>query len=464
MAPNFYQTTNPATGEILQTYLHFSSEEIESSLGRAFLAYEKAKSKSVDLKAQQLRLIAQALKSHAPDLARLMSLEMGKALKESHSEIEKCASSCEYFSENLKSLLADEPVKSGYASSYIGKDSLGPVLAIMPWNFPIWQVLRFAAPAVGIGNPVLLKHADQTTGCAEMLQTIFDQVEKGLLFNLRIDHGQAAKLIADPRVRGVTLTGSAKAGQEVATVAGRYLKKTVLELGGSDAYVVFSDAQVVLAAQTCAKARMVNNGQSCVAAKRFVVHSSVLSEFIKHFRLTVQSLKQGDPLNSETEVGCLAHKKFQTQLLGQCAELEKRGGEKLWDAATDTGKGFDFSAPGAFFPPRIYKANKNDDFFFQEELFGPVALIFDFETEEEALALANRSIYGLGGAVFSKDTVRAEKFARKMETGFVGINEQVKSDVHLPFGGVKSSGYGRELSRYGFNEFCNIKSIGFGAI
>ena len=307
MAANTYQTINPASGEILHTYSHLTPVEIEDNLSRAFLAFEKAKLKSVELKSQQLRLIAQALKSHTPDLARLMSLEMGKAIKESHLEIEKCISCCEYFSENLKTLLADEPVQSGYSRSYIGKDSLGPCLAIMPWNFPIWQVMRFAAPAVGIGNPVLLKHADQTTGCAEMLQVIFDQVEKGLLFNLRIDHEQAAKLIADPRVRAVTLTGSAKAGAEVATVAGRYLKKTVLELGGSDAYVVFSDAQVVLAAQSCAKARMVNNGQSCVAAKRFIVHSSVLTEFIKHFRLTIQNLKQGDPLSLETDVGSAPH-------------------------------------------------------------------------------------------------------------------------------------------------------------
>ncbi len=455
-----FQTVNPATGEILKTYQHLDASEIERHLASAFVYYEKAKSKPVELKAQQLRLLAQALRSHLPDLAQTMALEMGKSLKEAHLEIEKCAVTCDYFSENLKTLMANEVVKSGYQQSYIAKDSLGPVLAIMPWNFPIWQVIRFAAPAVGIGNPILLKHADQTSGCAEMLQKIFDQVEKGLFFNLRVDHDQISQIIADPRVRAVTLTGSAKAGQEIAAVAGKNLKKTVLELGGSDAYVVFQDAQVVAAAQVCAKARMVNNGQSCVAAKRFIVHKSVLNEFLKNFKLSVQSLKRGDPLNPLTDIGSLAGKRFQTQLLEQCAELEKRGAEKIWDAAIE--EKFDFQLPSAHFPPRIYKANKNEEAFFREELFGPVALIFDFESEEEALKLCNRSIYGLGGAVFSQDIERAQKFARQMETGFVGINDQVKSDVHLPFGGVKSSGYGRELSHFGFHEFCNIKSIGIG--
>jgi succinate-semialdehyde dehydrogenase/glutarate-semialdehyde dehydrogenase len=460
MESNSFQTVNPATGEVLKSYQHFQAHEIEKNIQAAFLSYRKSQSKSVDLKSQQLRLLAQSLRSHAPELARQMTLEMGKAIKDSYAEIEKCAVCCDFFSDSLKSLLAPEEVKSVYNRSYIAKDSMGPVLAIMPWNFPIWQVIRFAAPAVGIGNPILLKHADQMAGCAEMIQMIFDQVEKGLLFNMRIDHDQASQIIADPRVRAVTLTGSAKAGQEVGSVAARNLKKSVLELGGSDAYVVFPEAQVVRAAQTCAKARMVNNGQSCVAAKRFIVHKSVLSDFITNFKLTVQSLRRGDPLNPETQVGSLAHKRFQIQLLEQCAELEKQGGEKIWDASVE--EKFDFSAPGAFFPPRIYKANKQSNFFFREELFGPVALIFDFESEEEALDLCNRSIYGLGGAVFSQDLAKAERFARRMETGFVGINDQVKSDPHLPFGGVKSSGYGRELSHYGFHEFCNIKSIGIG--
>lgn len=458
MSSESFQTQNPATGEKLATYTHLSASEVEKRVENAFQSFHLAKSQTVREKSQQLKALGQGLRSHSAELSRLMTLEMGKALKDSLAEIEKCAVTFDYFAENLERFLSAEDVKSNYAKSKIVKDSLGPVLAIMPWNFPVWQVIRFAAPAVGIGNPILLKHADLCAGVAEKMEQIFREVDPNLLYNMRIDHTQAATLIGDKRVRGVTLTGSAKAGREVAATAGQHLKKSVLELGGSDAYVVFADSDVSKAGEICAKARMTNNGQSCVAAKRFIVEKSVRAQFVKSFTETLQKMPWGDPLKMETQVGSLASKKFQKQLFEQCQALEKGGSEKIFDFDSK----FDFTKADAFFPSRIYLARKDQDMAFKEEFFGPVALVFDFENETEALGLANRSIYGLGGAVFTGDLERGEKFARGMEAGFIAINDQVKSDARLPFGGVKDSGYGRELSLYGFNEFCNIKTLGIG--
>lgn len=459
MGTNF-ETINPATGETLATYKHLTTEQIERLLAAAHGEYLKAKSKPVSLKVEQLKKLGDAFREQKEELGRLMTLEMGKAIKDSIAEIEKSASAFDYFAENLPKFLTDESVKANYPKSEIVKDSIGPILAIMPWNFPLWQVVRFAAPAVGIGNPILLKHSDLTAGSANKIVEIFDSVAEGLMFNMRIDHEQAAKLIGDRRVSAVTLTGSARAGREVAKVAGENLKKAVLELGGSDAYVVFADSDVDKAAEICAKGRMVNNGQSCVAAKRFIVEKSVYSQFLKKFTDTLSKMKVGNPLDASTEVGSLASKKFQKQLLEQCEKIEKAGAEKVFDLASQA-QGDAFK--NAFFPARVYTVSKSLELAYTEEFFGPVALIATFESEDEALEISNKSIYGLGGAVFRKDEAKAKAFARKMECGFVGINDQVKSDAHLPFGGVKDSGFGRELSPYGFNEFCNIKTLGYGS-
>jgi succinate-semialdehyde dehydrogenase / glutarate-semialdehyde dehydrogenase len=455
-----FQTINPATGEPIASYTHLSESETEKILSLAHQHYLKAKSSSVSERSDKIKRLAAAFRRNQKSLAKIMTLEMGKPLKDSLAEVEKCAGACDYFAENLGRFLAGEEVKANYAHSKIVKDSIGPILAIMPWNFPVWQVIRFAAPAVGIGNPILLKHSDLTAGSAEKIAAIFDEVETGLMFNLRIDHEQAAKVIADRRIAGVTLTGSAKAGREIAQVAGKNLKKCVLELGGSDAYVVFADSNVKKAAETCAQARMVNNGQSCVAAKRFIVEKSVLPKFLAKFYQTLEGLKFDDPQSEQTKIGTLASKKFQTQLKEQCEKLEKAGAEKVFDLAPKVD--FSFERKDAFFPARVYKVKKTTEMAFTDEFFGPVALVFEFENESEALEIANKSIYGLGGAVFSSNIERAEKFARLMEAGFIAINDSVKSDAHLPFGGVKDSGFGRELSEYGFNEFCNVKTLGFG--
>jgi succinate-semialdehyde dehydrogenase/glutarate-semialdehyde dehydrogenase len=452
-----FQTQNPATGENLKQYEHFSSDTVEKQISTAYQVFHQDK-KTVQERAELLKKIALELRAQNSELSREMTLEMGKAIQDSKSEVEKCAVTCEYFAEHLAEFLTDQKVSlGGNRNARVVKDPLGPILAIMPWNFPVWQVIRFAAPAVGIGNPILLKHANLTAGTATMLQALFEKVQPGLMFNLRIDHDQTARVIADKRVRGVTLTGSTRAGRQVAATAGQYLKKTVLELGGSDAYVVFKDSNIKASAETCAKARMTNNGQSCVAAKRFIVEKLALDEFLNHFQATLKTLKFGDPLDEQTKVGSLASKKFQKQLLEQCEELEKNKARLIYDAGKETP--VDFSKASAFFPARIYQVSDLADMAFEQEFFGPVALIFVFETETEALALCNRSPYGLGGAVFTEDLAKAQAFARKMECGFVGINEGVKSDARIPFGGVKDSGHGRELSLYGFNEFCNIKSL-----
>ena len=375
-----FQTQNPVTGEVLENYQHLSSEEVEKNIEKAFQVFH-AEHASVSERSLRLKKIASELRAQKNTLARQMTLEMGKAIKDAVAEIEKCAVTCDYYAENLSMFLADEDVAMGsQQKGKIVKDPLGPILAIMPWNYTIWQVIRFAAPAVGIGNPILMKHADLTAGSAKMLVQLFDQVAPGLMFNMQIDHDQAARVIADKRVRGVTLTGSTRAGRQVATVAGQNLKKSVLELGGSDAYVVFADSDVAKAAKICATARLTNNGQSCVAAKRFIVEQSVMPEFLKHFEATLRDLPFGDPMKMETKVGSLASKKFQKTLLEQCQQLEKAGGKNVFDMATEMK--FDFSGKDAFFPSRIYQVSKDIDMAFEEEFFGPVALVFCFKKEK----------------------------------------------------------------------------------
>jgi succinate-semialdehyde dehydrogenase/glutarate-semialdehyde dehydrogenase len=459
-SPSTFETINPYSGQKIETHSYLNAGETEQILQNAFQSYHDLKGQAVSVKAQKLQSLALEFRKSSAALAELISLEMGKPLRDAKVEIEKSATACEWFGRELESLLAPENVVSHYERSRIVKDSMGPVLAIMPWNFPVWQAIRFAAPAVGIGNPILLKHSNLTAGTSRKIQKIFDSVEKGLLYHCPMDHKQTAQVLADKRVRAVTLTGSARAGREVASVAGRYLKKSVMELGGSDAYVVFEDCDIERAAEACAVSRMTNNGQSCIAAKRFLVDRRVSDTFLHAFQKALRPFRPGNPLLETSVVGTLAAQKFQSQLLDQCQELEATGARKVFDLALE--EKFSWTGPDAFFPARIYQTGEDSDVAFQEEFFGPVALIFQFDSEVQALALANRSVYGLGGAVFSRDLERAESFARKMECGFVAINDTVKSDPRLPFGGVKDSGYGRELSRYGFDEFCNVKTLGFG--
>lgn len=454
-----FETVNPATGKVLQGYSRTTDTEVDKILTTAFKCYSTETTK-VTFRAQLLADLAKAFRTESQALALQVSLEMGKLLKDAVTEVEKCALAFDYFSQNLENFLAPEMILSDYKKSKIVKDAMGPILSVMPWNFPLWQLVRFAAPAVGIGNPILLKHSEVTAGTGLLLQKIFDGVSKNLLFNLTISHDQAARVISDPRVRGVTLTGSTEAGRAIAKVAGENLKKSVLELGGSDAYVVFANADLKRAAKICAQSRMVNNGQSCIAAKRFLIENTVFDQFVDYFKTELRSFVPGDPLNTESKIGPLAAKKFQTQLLKQCDDLMQNGqSQEIFDLAKEITS--DYKDNSAFFAARAYLVPSSEPKFFTEEFFGPVALLQKFTSAPEALELANRSVYGLGGAVFSNDQDFAESFARKMEAGFVAINDMVKSAPGLPFGGVKQSGYGRELGLHGFNEFCNVKTLGF---
>lgn len=458
MAQTSFTTVNPATGEKLREYHYLQEAELENEIADSFEYWHDFKKTKVSTRTDLLLRIAQGLRSAEDQMAKLMAEEMGKPLKDGRAEIEKCAVTCEYFASHAEEFLATHTVDANYTRAKIVKESLGPILAIMPWNFPLWQVIRFAAPAVAIGNPILLKHADITAGCAELIEKIFweSSGEEALLLNLPINHEQAAEVIADPRVRGVTFTGSARGGSQVAQVAGANLKKSVMELGGSDPYLVLADANVAAAAKTCALARVTNNGQSCVSAKRFMVHESLLEEFVHIFQSTLEAQKVGNPLAADTNLGPLAQKRFQKQLLEQCAKYLDGKEKKLFDLGLEK----DISDPGAFFRARAYLISSENPAFYKEEFFGPVALIHSFKNDVDAIEMANKSVYGLGGAVFSKDLDHAEKVARQIETGFVAINDNVKSDARLPFGGVKQSGYGRELSQVGFNEFVSVKSLG----
>lgn len=456
MKPDF-STHNPATGEKLSDYHLISDQALDQHIDSAFQLWQKNRNPGVQERSAYLLALAKEFRGSADSLALQMTLEMGKTLTDSLAEIEKSAATFQYFSEQLGSYRAVEVIDIAKGKGMIVKDSWGPLLAVMPWNFPLWQITRVVVSSVGIGNPILLKHSEITAGTAVKIQEIFDRVQKGLLTNLCISHDQAARVIQDPRVRGVSLTGSARAGREIGAVAAKSLKKTVLELGGSDAYLVFADADAELAGKICATARMTNNGQSCVAAKRFIIETKVKSAFLASFHEHLSSLKRGDPQKKETQVGCLAHKKFQTQLLEQCEKIEKEGAKKVFDHA-DVQKEFGLKE-GAFFPARVYEISKNSKLLKTEEFFGPVALVVEVSSDEEAVKVANESIYGLGGAIFSRNLKRAELLAHQMECGFVAINNQVKSDAQLPFGGMKDSGYGRELSKFGFDEFCNVKSL-----
>lgn len=452
-----FETTNPTTGEKLKSYSYLSSEQIETQLQQSFDCWKTLSRLSTLERVEQIKAVAAALRANKDALAKLMTLEMGKPISDGLAEVEKSATAFDYYAEHGPGFLKTETLAAHYKESQIRYQSVGPLFSVMPWNFPCWQVSRFMAPALMVGNPVLLKHSALTAGFSEkMVQVVQGALKvKNAVLNSMVTHEQAEKMILDHRVRAVTFTGSNRGGAEVGRAAGLGMKKSVLELGGSDAYIVLDDADVIKAAQICAKARLVNNGQSCVAAKRFIVATKVFNEFRDVFIETMLSIQEGDPMDPKTKRGPLAAKKFQGDLLKAVDEAEKIGAKALLKDPLREGK-------HAYFPLRVYQASGREIFFAQQEFFGPVAFIAPAESDEQALEFANRSIFGLGGAVFSNDLARASRVADQMEAGFIAINEQVKSDPRLPFGGVKQSGHGRELSKAGILEFVNIKSVGIG--
>lgn len=400
--------------------------------------------------------IADVLDALRDELAHMMTVEMGKPLSQARAEVDKCSTACRYLASVAATTLASEWIDIDGARAELRYDPMGVVLAIMPWNFPLWQFIRFAAPAILAGNAVVLKHAPNVMGSAELMVSALHEagVPVDLVQHLRIDETAVARVIADPLIRAVTFTGSTRGGSAVAALAGAAVKKTILELGGNDPYIVFGDADIAAAVEACVRGRMVNSGQSCIAAKRFLVHASVLGEVTERLAAAFDALCVGDPMDEATEIGPLARRDLRDGLLDQVERSLALGARVLTHRSQS-----DMPVNGWYVAPMLLTDASQESPLFREELFGPVAGVWSFTTDEEAVAMANDSRYGLAAAVFTQDSERATRIAAQLQCGTVAINDFVRSDVRLPFGGVKDSGYGRELGTIGLREFTSIKVI-----
>jgi succinate-semialdehyde dehydrogenase / glutarate-semialdehyde dehydrogenase len=452
------ESRNPSTGETLRTYPVMSAEETENCIRTADSAFQAWKSTSFPERAERLKHAAKTLLDRKEEYSRLMSLEMGKPIRAARSEIEKCAWVCDYFAESAASMLTPEFFATDATRSYVAFQPLGVILAVMPWNYPFWQVFRFAAPALMAGNSAVLKHASNVTGCALAVEDIFrvSGFPEHLFQCLRIPSEAVSAAIEHPSVRAVTLTGSTRAGRAVASKAGQMLKKTVLELGGSDPYVILEDADLEKTVEACVASRLLNSGQSCIAAKRFIVPESVRERFEQRLVELMGSKQMGDPLDERTEIGPLARSDLRDALHGQVRDSIARGAKCLLGGVIPDG-------PGAYYPPTVLSGVGKGMPAYEEETFGPVASVITVRDESEAIRVANDSSFGLGAAVFSRDDHHAEWLALSaLEAGNCFVNAFVKSDPRLPFGGVKESGYGRELGIYGIREFVNIKTVYVG--
>jgi succinate-semialdehyde dehydrogenase/glutarate-semialdehyde dehydrogenase len=445
---------NPATGQLLATFETLTPADVAAALDRATTAFRSWRETRFEERARLLMRAADVLDAESEQFGRLMTLEMGKPLRAGVDEALKCARGCRYYAEHGARLLEDEHVPTEARQSYIRYEPLGVVLAVMPWNFPFWQVFRFAAPAVMAGNVGLLKHASNVPQCALAIEGIFRRAgfPGGVFQTLLIRSSEVAPLLDDARVSAVTLTGSEGAGQDVAGRAGHALKKTVLELGGSDPFIVMPSADLEKAAATAAKARAINNGQSCIAAKRFIVSEAIADEFLRRFVAAMSALRVGDPLDPSTDVGPLATPDLVTDLEQQVNATVEAGARVL------TG-GSRLPGPGNYFAPTVLVDIPPGTPAYREELFGPVAAVFRVLSVDEAIRLANDSTFGLGSSVWTNDDGERARFVRELETGQVFVNSMVVSDPRVPFGGVKRSGYGRELGVHGIREFVNVKTV-----
>ncbi len=449
------QVIDPSNGRALERYAPMDAAALEAALARSECAFHAWRASFFDERARLMKNVAARLRERRDALAARMAREMGKPVLQGRAEIAKCALVCEHYAEHAAEYLAPEPVGVGGDEAWVAYRPLGPVLAIMPWNFPFWQVFRQAAPALMAGDAVLLKHADNVPGCADELAALFSDAgaPEGLFERLRIELPLVERVIRDPRVRAVTLTGSTRAGRAIAAQAGDALTKTVLELGGSDPYVVLEDADLALAADACVASRMINAGQSCIAAKRFIVVGDVHDRFVELVVERMAAQRLGDPLDETTEVGPLARRDLRDALHDQVARSITAGAHaRLGCEVPDR--------PGFFYPPSVLVDVAPSMPAFDEELFGPVAAVVRARDEAHAIELANRSPYGLGAAVFTTDLARGRRIAEtQLEAGSCFVNTFVRSDPRLPFGGIKDSGYGRELARHGILELVQAKTV-----
>jgi acyl-CoA reductase-like NAD-dependent aldehyde dehydrogenase len=447
-------SVNPTTGQQIRAYPVLPAAGIDRAVARASERFPEWSRLRADKRSGFLEGLARTLRDQSEALARLATEEMGKRLTEARAEVEKCAVACEYYASHGPDFLVDQMIASDAGRSLVAWQPLGPVLLVMPWNFPYWQALRQAIPATLAGNTVLLKHASNVPGCAAALEELFNEAgfPEGVFRNLAIGSDAVEGVIADPRVRGVSLTGSEGAGRAVAAAAGKALKKTVLELGGSDAFVVLADADLDHVAQQAVKARFQNNGETCIAAKRFIVEAAVADAFVARLRDGIERLRVGDPMAEDTDLGPLARPDLRDDLHDQVRRSVDAGA-----ACLAGGEALD--RDGYFYAPTLLDRVRPGMAAFDEETFGPVAAVTRAADVEEAVALANASRYGLGGSVWTRDRVRGEQVARRLECGCAFVNGIVKSDPRLPFGGVKDSGYGRELSALGIREFVNAKTV-----
>ena len=449
------RSINPFTGQVVQEYKELSTEIVKTVMGRVDDEFHEWRRVSFGKRAECMNRAAELLRSESGKYAKLMAEEMGKPLREGKSEAEKCAWVCEYYAENAEKFLGLEEIDTGVRKSYVSYKPLGVILAVMPWNFPFWQVFRFAAPNLMAGNAGILKHASNVPGCAMAIEKIFKDAgfPPNLFRTVLVGSTKVDELIEDERIKAVTLTGSTPAGKAVAAKAGYMLKKTVLELGGSDPYVILPDADIENAAKACVTSRLINSGQSCIAAKRFIVVKSIMDDFLEQIVKEMNQKRYGDPMDPRSDIGPMARIDLRDDLHRQVDESLEKGARCLLGGTVPDG-------PAAFYPPTVLAGVTPGMPAYDEELFGPVAAVIPAEDESDAIRIANNTSFGLGAAIFTSDIEKGERLAREeLEAGCCFVNDFVRSDPRLPFGGIKKSGYGRELAAHGIREFTNVKTI-----
>lgn len=449
-----FKSINPANGQTVKIVETWNEVQLEQALAEVAAATPAWAARPVEARAEVLRSAAKVLRSRSEELARMISLEMGKLIGEARGEIEKCATGCEFYADHGAEFIADEIIESDAGRSFVAYQPLGTVLAVMPWNYPLWQVFRFAAPALVAGNTGVLKHASNVPGCALAIEEVFLEAgaPPGVFRSLMIPAGRVSRVIEDKRIHAVTLTGSESAGKSVASTAGMQIKKSVLELGGSDPFVVLADADLDHTVKYAVASRFLNAGQSCIAAKRFILVPEIADEFVARFKMAVEQLRHGDPLQESTSLAPMARIDLRDEIHQQVIDSIVKGAVAVTGCRPIAGE-------GAFYEASILDKVVPGIRAYHEEFFGPVAIVIRAQNEADAVRIANDSPFGLGGSVWTRDSARGEAVARQIQSGAVFVNGMVKSDPRLPFGGIKRSGYGRELSRHGLREFVNAKTI-----